>query len=225
MSGPTRREFLQSALAASTLLAAGGALAGCGWRRGGRRPHIILVMCDDLGYGDVGFTGATAYTTPHIDRIAREGLVLRQAYSAAPVCSPTRVALMTGRYPARDPAGLHEPLTTHPIGLTPSPTTLPRLLRDAGYRTALVGKWHLGTAPDYHPLEHGFDGLEIELAGHVADRAVLVVERLGRVGAVLVADDEVLEHGVVAHQVAAQVHRHEAGELEEAGIDLAHEAH
>ncbi len=157
MSGPTRREFLQSALAASTLLAAGGALAGCGWRRGGRRPHIILVMCDDLGYGDVGFTGATAYTTPHIDRIAREGMVLRQAYSAAPVCSPTRVALMTGRYPARDPAGLHEPLTTHPIGLTPSPTTLPRLLRDAGYRTALVGKWHLGTAPDYHPLEHGFD--------------------------------------------------------------------
>jgi arylsulfatase A-like enzyme len=114
-------------------------------------------MCDDLGYGDVGFTGATAYATPHIDRIAREGLVLDQAYSSAPVCSPTRVALMTGRYPAREPAGLHEPLTTHPIGLPASPATLPRLLKDAGYRTALVGKWHLGTEPAYHPLEHGFD--------------------------------------------------------------------
>ena len=139
------------------MLAAGGALAGCGLRRRNPRPHIILVMCDDLGYGDVGFTGATAYTTPHIDRIARGGIVLRQAYSAAPVCSPTRVALMTGRYPARDPAGLHEPLTTHPVGLPASPATLPRVLKDAGYRTALVGKWHLGTAPEHHPLEHGFD--------------------------------------------------------------------
>jgi arylsulfatase A-like enzyme len=114
-------------------------------------------MCDDLGYGDVGFTGATAYTTPHIDRIAREGVIMRQSYSAAPVCSPTRVALMTGRYPAREPVGLHEPLTTHPIGLPAYPVTLPRLLKDIGYHTALVGKWHLGTAPEYHPLRHGFD--------------------------------------------------------------------
>lgn len=152
----SRREFLGTALAASAALTVGGSLAGCGLR-GTRRPHIVLIMCDDLGYGDVGFTGATAYTTPHIDRIAREGMVLRQAYSAAPVCSPTRVALMTGRYPAREPAGLHEPLTTHPEGLPATPATLPRVLKDAGYRTALVGKWHLGTAPEFHPLRHGFD--------------------------------------------------------------------
>lgn len=152
----SRREFLGTALAASATLTFGGSLAGCGLR-GRRRPHIVLIMCDDLGYGDVGFTGATAYTTPHIDRIAREGMVLRQAYSAAPVCSPTRVALMTGRYPAREVAGLHEPLTTHPVGLPATPATLPRVLKDAGYRTALVGKWHLGVAPEFHPLAHGFD--------------------------------------------------------------------
>lgn len=151
-----RREFLGTALAASAALTVGGSLAGCGLRSN-RRPHIVLIMCDDLGYGDVGFTGATTYTTPHIDRIAREGMVLRQAYSSAPVCSPTRVGLMTGRYPARELAGLHEPLTTHPLGLSATPPTLPRVLKDAEYRTALVGKWHLGVAPEFHPLEHGFD--------------------------------------------------------------------
>ncbi len=124
---------------------------------GPTRPHIVLIMCDDLGYADVGFTGATAFTTPHIDRIAHEGMVLPQAYSSAPVCSPTRVALMTGRYPQREPSGLHEPLTTHPIGLPAEPATLPRLLKEAGYRTALVGKWHLGLEPQFHPLRHGFD--------------------------------------------------------------------
>lgn len=133
-------------------------LTSCAGGRGGAaRPHIVLIMCDDLGYGDVGFTGATAYATPSIDRIAREGVVLTQAYSSAPVCSPTRVALMTGRYAQREPSGLHEPLTTHPLGLPAEPATLPRLLKDAGYRTALVGKWHLGLEPQYHPLRHGFD--------------------------------------------------------------------
>lgn len=155
MPHPTRRDFLQAALSGSTAVAAAGWFGGCNW--GARRPHIVFIMCDDLGYGDVGFTGATAYTTPHIDRVAREGMVLRQAYSAAPVCSPTRVALMTGRYPQREPSGLHEPLTTHPLGLPASPPTLSRLLKDAGYHTALVGKWHLGAADEYHPLVHGFD--------------------------------------------------------------------
>ena len=121
------------------------------------RPHIVLIMCDDLGFGDVGFTGATAYATPHIDRIASDGMVLAESYSSAPVCSPTRVALMTGRYAQRETCGLHEPLTTHPIGLSPSPATLPRLLNDVGYHTALVGKWHLGSMPAFHPQRHGFD--------------------------------------------------------------------
>lgn len=150
-----RRAFLQSVAAAAAMLS----LPGCSSGSAGRRtvPNIVLIMTDDLGYGDVGFTGATAYATPAIDRIAREGVILSQAYSAAPVCSPTRVALMTGRYPAREESGLHEPLTRHPVGLPADPHTLPRQLKDAGYHTALVGKWHLGFTPEYHPLRHGFD--------------------------------------------------------------------
>lgn len=152
-----RRHFLESLASASAALGLGLGPSACAARRTASKPHIVLIMCDDLGYGDVGFTGATAYATPHIDRIAREGMILDQSYSAAPVCSPTRVALMTARYPAREAVGLQEPLTSHRIGLAPEPATLPRLLKDGGYRTALVGKWHLGTEPPFHPLEHGFD--------------------------------------------------------------------
>lgn len=144
-------------MGAAAALVLPGTLSGCARALRAPRPNVVLIMTDDLGYGDVGFTGGTAYPTPHIDRIAHEGVILRQSYSAAPVCSPTRVALMTGRYPAREPAGLHEPLTRHPTGLPADPPTLPRLLKDAGYDTALVGKWHLGVAPEYHPLRHGFD--------------------------------------------------------------------
>jgi arylsulfatase A-like enzyme len=152
-----RRSFVGGLAGAAAALALPAGLASCARPLRAARPNIVLIMCDDLGYGDVGFTGATAYATPHIDRIAHEGAVLRQAYSAAPVCSPTRVALMTGRYPAREEVGLHEPLTRHPTGLPAEPPTLPRLLKNAGYDTALVGKWHLGVAPEYHPLRHGFD--------------------------------------------------------------------
>jgi arylsulfatase A-like enzyme len=130
-------------------------------------------MADDLGYGDLGVTGRTDYATPAIDRIALEGVRLTQAYSAAPVCTPTRVALMTGRYPARTPVGLYEPLTKQPLGLAPEPPTLARLMKDAGYETALVGKWHLGIRPEFHPLRHGFDefygflGAAADYASHV----------------------------------------------------------
>lgn len=120
-------------------------------------PNVLFIMSDDLGYGDLGVTGRTDYGTPVLDQLARAGAQLTQAYSAAPVCTPTRVALLTGRYPARSRAGLFEPLTTHPEGLDPEPLTLGRLMKDAGYETALVGKWHLGTLPRFHPLRHGWD--------------------------------------------------------------------
>ena len=136
-------------------------------------PNVILIVADDLGYADLGITGRGDYRTPVIDQLARDGALLTQAYSSAPVCTPSRVALMTGRYPARYTAGLYEPLTTQRIGLEPHPATLPRLLKRAGYETALVGKWHLGLLPRFHPLRHGFDeffgflGPAADYASHV----------------------------------------------------------
>jgi arylsulfatase A-like enzyme len=149
-----RRKFLQSMGG----LAAVAALPRRGDRHAaGRGPNILFIVADDLGYADLSVTGRSDYQTPVIDQIAREGTLLNQAYSSAPVCSPTRVAFMTGRYPARYSAGLYEPLTSQSIGLAPHPATLPRLLKNAGYDTALVGKWHLGLLPQFHPLRHGFD--------------------------------------------------------------------
>ena len=151
----TRRTFLET----TTCLAAAAALPRYAWaqRQGRRAPNIIFIVSDDLGYGDLSLTGRSDYTTPVIDQIGRDGAVLTQAYSSAPVCTPTRVAFMTGRYPARYTAGLYEPLTTQRIGLEPHPVTLAQLLKNAGYDTALVGKWHLGLLPEFHPLRHGFD--------------------------------------------------------------------
>jgi arylsulfatase A-like enzyme len=169
-----RREFVLRA-AGAALAAVPFATAACR-RRAARRsagPNLIYIMADDLGFADLSIYGRSDYQTPVLDELAREGVRLTQAYSAAPVCSPTRVALMTGRYPARLEAGLHEPLTTHPTGLSPDVPTLPRLLKEAGYETALVGKWHLGLAPAFHPLRHGFDeffghlGAAVDYASHI----------------------------------------------------------
>ena len=153
----SRRRFLtQMAGVAATVVLPSGFVGCSSAGRKRLQPNIVFIMADDLGYADVGFTGGTQ-ATPNLDRIASEGMVLRQAYSSAPVCSPTRVALLTGRYPAREDVGLLEPLTTQATGLSPQPPTLAMLLRGAGYETALVGKWHLGVLPAFHPLRHGFD--------------------------------------------------------------------
>lgn len=123
-----------------------------------RRPNIIVILADDMGYADVGFTGCTDIPTPHIDALAKAGVRCTNGYVSHPFCSPTRAGLMTGRYqqrfghennPAYDPSD-------HALGLPVSETTLPRVLRDAGYATGLVGKWHLGAAPELHPLQRGF---------------------------------------------------------------------
>ncbi|MBA3497717.1 MAG: sulfatase-like hydrolase/transferase [Gemmatimonadales bacterium] len=149
-----RRKFLQSMGG----IVAVAALPRCGGRyTADRAPNILIIVADDLGYADLSVTGRRDYQTPVVDQIAREGALLSQAYSSAPVCTPSRVAFMTGRYPARYPAGLYEPLTTQDVGLEPHPATLARLLKNAGYATALVGKWHLGLLPQCHPLRHGFD--------------------------------------------------------------------
>lgn len=126
-----------------------------------QRPNIIYIMTDDMGYGDLGSYGQQAYPTPNLDRLALAGITLTHAYAAAPVCTPTRTAFMTGRYPARTPVGLIEPLTSTPrdsaIGLTKAYPSIATLLKAAGYETALIGKWHLGIGPQHKPTANGFD--------------------------------------------------------------------
>ena len=124
-----------------------------------RPPNVVLVLMDDLGYGDLGSYGASDVRTPNIDRLAREGVRLTDAYANGPVCTPTRAALISGRYPQR--AGLEWVLTIAPAdrdrGLPALGTSLPALLKANGYATGLMGKWHLGWKPEFGPNAHGFD--------------------------------------------------------------------
>ena len=122
------------------------------------KPNIVFIMADDLGYADISCNGRREYATPNIDRIAERGVRFTQAYANSAVCSATRLALITGRYQYRLPLGLEEPLAgkSH-VGLPPEHPTLPSLLRDAGYATALIGKWHLGVLPTFGPLKSGYD--------------------------------------------------------------------
>jgi arylsulfatase A-like enzyme len=115
-------------------------------------------MADDMGYADLGCYGNAEVATPNLDRIAARGVRLTQGYAASAVCSATRTALITGRYHYRLPIGLEEPLAARPgLGLPPDHPTLPSILRDGGYATALVGKWHLGQPPAYGPTLSGYD--------------------------------------------------------------------
>ena len=141
------------------------------------RPNIIYIMVDDMGYADLGIYGQQDYQTPVLDSLAKQGMRFIQAYSAAPVCTPTRVAFMTGRYPARNPVGLREPLvmdsTDIDLGLSPEIPTVSSLLKKSGYNTALFGKWHLGFKPELFPSAHGFDtffGITAGGADYVSDR-------------------------------------------------------
>ncbi|MFC4852718.1 sulfatase [Actinophytocola glycyrrhizae] len=120
------------------------------------KPNIVLVVMDDLGYGDLSCMGNTILRTPRIDSIADDGVTLRHMYATSSVCTPSRAALMTGRYPQR--VGLPKVLSPeHGTGLSSWEYTLPRMLHDAGYRTAMFGKWHLGCRPEHYPTRHGFD--------------------------------------------------------------------
>ena len=121
-----------------------------------RRPNVVVIFADDMGYGDPGCYGGTAAATPHIDRLAREGVRFTDFHVAQAVCSASRAALLTGCYPNRiGISGALGPSSRH--GLAASETTLAELLRDRGYRTAAVGKWHLGHHPPFLPVHHGFD--------------------------------------------------------------------
>lgn len=120
------------------------------------RPNFIIVLLDDLGYGDLGCFGSETIRTPHIDGLAAEGARLTAMYTPVAVCSPSRAALLTGRHPER--TGVTYALRENDtIGLPASELTLARLLKDQGYRTVMAGKWHLGSQPEFNPTRYGFD--------------------------------------------------------------------
>lgn len=133
------------------------------------RPNVVLIVMDDVGYGDYGVYGAPDVETPNVDRLAREGARFTDFY-AAPTCTPTRAALITGRYQQR--VSLEAPLgnATTPareLGLRPTGRSLPQLLKNSGYATGLVGKWHLGYKPEFQPNAHGFDYFFGFLSGYI----------------------------------------------------------
>jgi arylsulfatase A-like enzyme len=141
-----------------------------------KRPNIIFIVADDLGFADLGCYGGRAATfgavSPVLDRLAAGGLKFTQGYSNAPVCSPTRFALMTGRYQYRLRGAAEEPINSKSrgsttLGLPPEHPTLPSLLRDSGYRTALIGKWHLGYPPAFGPLRSGYEEFFGPMSGGV----------------------------------------------------------
>ena len=122
-----------------------------------RRPNVVLILADDMGYSDIGPYGASDISTPHLDRLAEEGVRLTDAYATAPVCTPSRVALLTGRYQQR--AGFEGNVSSAvpSVGLSASEPTVSRMLSDSGYATGLFGKWHLGYLEPFMPNAHGFD--------------------------------------------------------------------
>src|SRR5215212_4309350 len=133
-----------------------------------RPPNIIVILADDLGWADLGHDGSKI-DTPNIDQLAKQGVKLTRYYTSAPMCSPTRAALLTGRYPHS--VGMPELASPEARGAVPvlaldhNAITIPEALKPAGYRSVMVGKWHLGFAPENHPRTHGFDEFWRSLIG------------------------------------------------------------
>lgn len=156
-----RYRAAQRHIVALLLTASLAVLASCAGGSEARRPNFVVIFIDDLGYGDIGPFGSETNDTPNLDRMAAEGMRLTSFYVAAPVCTPSRAALMTGSYPRRvglatgpemgvlypgDAWGLHE-----------DEVTIAEVLREQGYATGCFGKWHLGDQPEFLPTQHGFD--------------------------------------------------------------------
>lgn len=120
------------------------------------KPNVVLINCDDLGYGDLGCYGSKVNKSPYLDKLAEESMVFTSCYAASPVCSPSRAALLTGCYPPR--VGIDKVLyPADPVGLNSSEFTMPQMFKNAGYATKIVGKWHCGDQKEFLPCNFGFD--------------------------------------------------------------------
>ena len=138
----------------STLSIAGEAMAETDLNK---TPNIIVILTDDMGYGDLGAYGNRRIRTPHIDSLALRGALFTNAYASANVCSPSRAGLLTGRYAIRSGLAWKVIEANDSRSLPDDEETIAELVRRAGYRTGMIGKWHLGAFPESHPLNHGFD--------------------------------------------------------------------
>lgn len=157
-----RRRFVRDLGAAGMWLQSGLAPAAAA----GGKPNIVLILADDLGYGDLSCYGATKVTTPNIDRLARGGVLFTDAHAPSAVCTPSRYAVLTGRYCWRTQLKVDALFGHDPLLIEDGRVTVAALLKSAGYSTACIGKWHLGFGRDYPdwngelkpgPLEVGFD--------------------------------------------------------------------
>lgn len=147
---------------AAVLIAALSALLPVPSARAESPPNVVLIVCDNLGHGDLGCTGSTLHRTPHVDRLAAEGTRFTSFYVASGVCTPSRASIMTGCYPRR--LNMHvsdrNGAVLQPVakkGLNPAETTIAEVLKGEGYATACIGKWHLGDQPEFLPTRQGFD--------------------------------------------------------------------
>ncbi len=165
-AAPSRRDVLAGGAGFLAAVAGLSALASPAGAQAAPRPHIVYIIADDLGFADVGFHGSDI-KTPVLDRLAAEGMKLSSFYTL-PLCTPTRAALMTGRYPMRYGLQTGAIPSGATYGLATDETLLPQILKSAGYRTALIGKWHLGHAKqDYWPRQRGFDYFYGALVGEI----------------------------------------------------------
>ncbi|MFV0309647.1 MAG: sulfatase-like hydrolase/transferase [Desertimonas sp.] len=179
--------------------------------RPARRPNVVFILADDLGWADLGCYGSDEITTPNLDRLAAQGVRFTHAYASSPWCSPTRIALYTGRYPGRLPAGLEEPLQTRTdgMGIPHDHPTLASLLVDAGYETAMFGKWHCGFMPWYSPMRSGYQ----RFYGCI-DGAIDYHEHIGTLGEPDLWDGEtpVVETGYFTDMISARAAEYVAAE-------------
>lgn len=177
-----RRQFIGASVAAALSSVAFG-------QDETARPNVVLIFCDDLGYQDLSCFGSEKIATPNIDRMAAEGVRFTDFYSASPVCTPSRAALLTGSYPAR--VGLQSGVLfpNAKIGLNPNEVTIAKLLKERGYATMCIGKWHLGDAAAFSPKAQGFDAYF-----GVPYSNDMRIKRGDKLGPPLMRDGEIVEH-------------------------------